>query len=309
MVEKAKTIAITISLPLMLLISVSGATAQPQTPIAGHYPPGQSGIRGAVTPSAGVGYTNFSRFFSNLKVEDKNSNTVQDLNDLHYGNVSMITWTTEYKILGMSYGALGGVPFNTSFNRPSGGTVEGAGFGLGDILITPLSLYGKSTYFDYQVQFTIWTASGKFTPGASDNHGSGYWALVYSLGGVYYPNGERDAWSLSAVARIEQNFEQKDSGITPGDDIVIDWGIGKIIHAGKYPIDMGVSGFAVWQITSQTGGSSNADTSHYRFFGIGPEANLSATENLAFRVRAQWEFATSNAVQGNNLWLIVNYRF
>ena len=58
------------------------AHSQTQTPLHGHYPPGQSGIRGAVTPEPGSAYTNFSRFFSNLEVKDASGASAQsDLDD------------------------------------------------------------------------------------------------------------------------------------------------------------------------------------------------------------------------------------
>jgi hypothetical protein len=291
------------------MASVSPASSQTQTPVTGHYPPGQSGIRGANSPEAGIAYTNFSRFFTNLEVKDANGNDVKGVDELRYANISMIAWTTDFEILGMKYGVTAGIPFSTGNISPSAEDVESSSFGLGDILITPLALYGKSADFDYQVQFTVWTPSGRFSPGAADNRGSGFWELVYSLGGVYYPGGSRDAWSFSALARIEQNFEQRGSGVTPGDDIVTDWGAGRVVHLGHHPFDVGVSGFGVWQITSQTGGAPGTDTSRYHYYGIGPEAATSITEKLALRVRAQWEFAAHNVVQGNNLWLIFNYRF
>ena len=58
------------------------------------------------------------------------------------------------------------------------------------------------------------------------------------------------------MARIEQNFEQAYTGITPGDNFDLDWGIGKIVKLGGHAFDIGVSGFAPWQITTQSGGPS-----------------------------------------------------
>jgi hypothetical protein len=291
----------------VLLSLAQTATAQTTTPLSGHYPPGQSGIRGAATPDPGFAYTNFSRFFTNLEVRDAAGQVVGDVGALRYANISMITWTTAIEVLGMRYGALAGVPFATGNLQPSSDDTASSGFGLGDILLTPVSLYGKSHAFDYQFQFTVWSASGHFEPGSAQNRGTGFWALVYSIGGVYYPQG-RDAWSVSAVARIEQNFEQKTTGISPGDDIVIDWGIGRVVRAGPRRLDVGVSGFGTWQITAQNGGA-NVDKSRYRYLGAGPEASVSLSESLGLRVRAQWEFASHNAVRGNNLWAIFNYRW
>ena len=85
----------------------------------------------------------------------------------------------------------------------------------------------------------------------------------------------------------------------------IDWGVGKVLGEGLF--DVGVSGFAAWQLTEQSGGASAPEPGRYRYFGIGPEASMTAWSRCTFRVRAQWEFAGRNAVRGNNLWLIVNY--
>jgi hypothetical protein len=277
--------------------------------VTGHYPPGQSGIRGAATPESGLVYTNFNRFFSNLQVRDASGNSARHLDELRYANISMVTWTSDLQVFGMRYGALAGIPFSTGNLRPDAEEVESTELGLGDVLITPLALYGKSAIFDYQVQLTLWSASGRFTPGADDNRGTGFWALVYSLGGVLYPGGDRESWSLSAIARIEQNFEQEGSGITPGDDIVVDWGIGRIVRVLERAVDLGVSGFAAWQITAQTGGSAGSTVSRYRLFGIGPEASVHLTERLSLRARAQWEFGARNIVTGNNFWIILGFRF
>src|SRR5206468_8741560 len=104
-----------------------------QTPVTGHYPPGQSGIRGAATPDSGWMYTNFSRFFTNLQVPGSSSG----VHELRYANISMFTWTTSYKVLGMTYGALAGIPVATGDLTSSDAE---SGFGLGDVLLTPVSL-------------------------------------------------------------------------------------------------------------------------------------------------------------------------
>lgn len=294
---------------IALTVHGGNGFAQSPTPLTGHYPPGQSGIRGASTPESGFVYTNFSRFFSNLQVMDARGDAAQSLDEVRYANISMLAWTTDWQVFGMRYGAVAGIPFSTGNLRPEADEEESTDLGLGDILITPLALYGKSERADYQVQLTLWSASGRFSPGAHDNRGTGFQALVYSFGGVFYPSADRESWSLSAIARIEQNFEQDGSNITPGDDIVIDWGVGRIFRVWQRPLDLGVSGFAAWQISSQSGGATSADPGRYRIFGIGPEASMPITERLSLRARAQWELGARNIVSGNNFWLIVGFRF
>lgn len=274
--------------------------------MTGHYPPGQSGIRGAATPEPGFVYTNFSRLFSNLELTDAGGGSVGSLDEVRFANISMLAWTTDFELFGMRYGALAGIPFSTGNLRPND-TGSSSKFGLGDVLLTPLSLYGKSERFDYQIQFTLWTASGRFVPGGGNNRGTGFAALVYSLGGVFYPGADRNRWSISAVARIEQNLEQEGTGVTPGDDIVVDWGIGRVIPLFGRSADLGVSGFGAWQITDQKG-PSGIDPGRYRYYGVGPEGSIPLNDSLALRIRAQWEFGSRNVVKGNNLWVILAWR-
>lgn len=252
--------------------------------------------------------TNFNRFFSNLERIDDHGEPVAEVGETRYANVTMISWTTTLKILGMSYGALMGIPFSTGNLRPADNDVGSTALGLGDVLLTPISLYGKSTAFDYQVQFTLWSSSGHFEPGGTENRGTGFWSLVYSLGGVFYPGGDRKKWSLSAVARFGQNFEQEGTGVTPGHDVVVDAGIGRGFELGGIPMEAGASGFTVWQLSAQTEADGSKNPARYRYFGLGPEASAALTDRLGFVVRAQWEFGTRNAVEGNNLWLILKYR-
>ena len=302
--RRLKQGALRIALTLAISIHATCAFGQGSPPIAGHYPPGQTGLRGAAFATPGLSYTNFSRLFSNLEVKGGAGDTVGSVGEGRYANVSMITWTTARTVFGMNYGAQLGIPFATGDLTPSGDNANTGGFDLGDVLVTPVSLYGRTSDLDHQLQFTVWSASGRFHPGAPDNRGTGFWSLVYSLGAVWYPGGDRDDWSLSAVARFEQNFEQRSSGIKPGNDVVIDWGIGKMLRMGGYPIEFGVTGFAVWQLSEQSSGNQNL----YRYFGIGPELSIALTDRWAMRLRAHWEFATRNAIQGNNIWLILNYK-
>jgi hypothetical protein len=293
-----------------MLISIFAITAdaRAQTPIAGHYPPGQSGIRGGASPPVGWACTNFNRFFSNLEAKNADGNTTTSVGETRYANITMITWITNRKVLGLHYGALAGIPFATGNLNPSEGDLGSKDFGLGDILVTPVALYARGADYEAQFQFTVWSASGRYSPGSADNRGAGFWALVYSVGGAWYPGGDRNDWSLSAIARLEQNFEQEETNINPGEDLVIDWGIGKVLPCER-PLELGVSGFATWQLTEQSGGATPPDLSRYRYYGAGPEGSFSPWEHWTFRLRAHWEFATRNAVQGNNLWFIIHYAF
>ena len=291
------------SLSVAAFAALIATAAHGATPVHGHYPPGQTGLRGAASPDPGWSITDFNRLFSNLDTKDAQGNTVSVPGEARYANIVMAGWTSEDKILGMSYGAIVGVPFATGNLNPSADETASSAVALGDIIVTPLSLSGEANDFDYQFQFSVWTPSGEFEPGGKANRGSDFWSLIYSAGGVWYPGGDRDDWSIDAIARIEQNFEQAKTHIQPGDNLDLDWGIGKVIRIAGLRFDAGISGFATWQITTQSGGPSSG---RYEYYGAGPEISAALGEGWGGRIRAQWEFGTRNAVQGNNIWVIVS---
>ena len=290
---------------IAVLICAVPAAAQTETPIHGHYPPGQTGLRGAASPPPGWAITDFNRLFSNLDTKNESGSDVAHPNEARYANIVMVGWTSEDTIFNMSYGAIMGVPFATGNLNPSADDTGDSSIDLGDIIVTPVSLSGEAGDFDYQFQYSVWTPSGHFRPGDPANRGSGFWSSIYSLGGVWYPGGDRNDWSLSAMWRIEQNLEQAHTHIMPGDNLDLDWGIGKVIRLGPCTFDAGVSGFATRQITTQSGGASSG---RYEYYGAGPEISAVLGHGFAARIRAQWEFGTQNAVQGNNIWIILNYR-
>lgn len=288
---------------LTVAVLCGAAGAQAVTPIHGHYPPGQTGLRGAALPSPGWSITDFNRLFSNLITKSESGETIARPGEARYANILMVGWTSDDELFGMRYGAIVGIPFASGNLNPADDETINSQMGLGDIIVTPISLSGQAVDFDYQFQLSAWTTSGAFKPGSTADRGSGFWSAIYSAGGVWYPDGDRREWSVSAMARLEQNFEQMHTGITPGNNLDLDWGIGKIIHLASYTFDAGVSGFGTWQVTTQSGSADR-----YRYYGAGPEFSAVIAEGWAARIRAQWEFGTRDAVQGNNIWLILNYQ-
>jgi len=281
---------------VLVLLLVLAAPAFAQTPIAGHYPPGQSGIRGGAIPAPGFAVTNFNRFFTNLEVKDAQGNVTSEKSEIRYANITMLTYKPSWRPLGLEYAMQCGIPIATGNLNPTPDELGSKSFGLGDVLVTPVSLYKRGALWDAQFQFTYWSKSGNFEPGGTHNRGAGFDALVWSLGGVWYSKEQRDGWSVSAISRFEQNFGQKDTGVQPGDDVVVDWGVGKTLGT----VEAGVSGFGTWQLTSQDG------LARYSSLGIGPEASWRCGGPWTLRVRAHFEFAARNAVEGNGLWLIAH---
>jgi len=280
--------------------------AQPQTPVFGHYPGGHTGLRNAATPKPGWAYANFSRFHWSSELVNGNGDDVGNTDQSFYANISVIDLVTEHEIFGMNYGAFTAIPFNDIYNRPSGGTDDVSGFGIGDIALVPLVLYGKKGSFDYQAGLGFWAPTGKFKPGDTDSHGAGFWSLIGSAGVCYYPSEDRRAWSMSGLVRYEWNFDQKYTDINVGHDLVLDYGIGRMFEVGKSSqnlLDVGLSGFGKWQTTRETGVNAAPDSTKYKVFGAGPEVQLIVpSRKMKLIFRAHHEFGAINTSEGNTFW-------
>ncbi len=300
---------------LLVAVWIPDVEAQrAETPVVGHYPGGIVGLRGGATYEAGLGVFSFLRSSNGGNLKNANGDTIRATNEHANTSINGAQWITDYKILGMNYGMFGAVPFNDVYNRPSGQSTSSTGFGVGDIVFLPLMFFGKSERFDYQIGAGVWAPSGSFNPGSRHNHGGGFWEAVYSVGGVYYPDGNRKSFSISAVARIEQNFTQRHTDIHVGDDVIMDWGIsGPYLAFGekfKHVFDIGVTGFATTQFTRETGANASLNTELYRVFGIGPEINyLIPAWNMKILFRPQWEFGARNTSEGQTYWMGIVYMF
>jgi len=299
---------------IITIVNSSRAQTQSETPISGHYPGGHVGVRGGDSPEPGVGFFIFNRIYHPGNLMDSHGNSLGAVDKFSNAYILGTAWVTKFKVLGMNLGGILAVPINDVYNRPSNHNYSSTGYGIGDIAIVPLYLYGKSKYFDYQVAFGAFAASGYFSPGSDQNHGAGYWGIAYSLGGVYFLKGDRRSFNFSAVARIEQNLQQNTTNIKPGNDVVVDWGIGSpylpLDKEKNHILDVGISGFATTQFTHETGTNAALSTDFYRCYAIGPEVNYAYRPlKLKFLLRAQQEFAARNTTQGYSYWLSVAHKF
>ena len=251
---------------LWLSIAEAQQYQRSETPIVGRYPGGHTGLRGGATPrEEGLVYFVFNRFHSNDSLKGANGQTISPLQSGSYTITNGFEYITDYKILGMKYGALLAIPMiHGAMNRVNGtnSQFEDSGLGLADILFVPLMLMGTSQYWDYQFGAGVFFPTGSYSAGSSLNRGSGYWEIFYSTGFAYYPSGDRKGFGISAVARIEQNFKQPQTNIQPGDNLTIDFGIDHPIAFGanhKYIFDVGLTGYWTNQITRESGANAAFD--------------------------------------------------
>jgi len=69
----------------------------------------------------------------------------------------------------------------------------------------------------------------------------------------------------------------------------------------KHLLEVGISGFATWQLTSQSGPQPSDSAPKHEVFGVGPEIRWTIPKDrLRFLHRIQPELGAKNAIQSNN---------
>lgn len=213
-------------------------------------------------------------------------------------NRTLGLWTTNLKLLGADYSVAAAIPLgNFAAPRPEPGDKQA--LGLGDIYLQPFTLGWHQEAFHVTAAYGVFAPTGRFTPGAKDNTGRGFWSNLLTVGTTYLQEAERP-WHFTLQGRYEIPMEIRDTNITPGQAFVVEYGVGKQIHN---IVDLGVVGYGAMQTTDISGSDFTGDPAKYQYFGIGPEIQVVAVNRpgwkMAVLLRSYFDFHVKNAPQGN----------
>jgi hypothetical protein len=286
-----------------LLVAASLVTLpgliQAQPVVAGHYPAGAEGIKGASLPPPGVYFRDYNFFY----MADRFKDGPPDFNIVAYLNAPRVIWMTDWKILGANYGMDVLVPFGY-LDWKMMGTPRNSYFGLGDIQIEPLLLSWHFKQFDLAGGYAVWAPSGDYSPSRPDLLAKGFWSHMLTLGGTWYPDEEK-TWALSLLNRYEFCHEQEQTHTDPGQVYTIEWGLSKSLSK---TVDVGVIGYYQQQVTEDSG--PTATTKLDRKVGIGPEISVVWPKlGLITSLRYAYECAAVERPEGNLVTLTLTRRF
>lgn len=279
------------------LALASTLASQAQPIVAGHYPAGAEGIKGASLPPPGVYFRDYNFFYFADEFKDG-----PPFNITAYINAPRVIWMTDLEILGANYGMDVIVPF-AYLNWSAPGNTD-TDFGLGDIQIEPLLLSWHFKQFDLAAGYAIWLPSGDFKTTTPDLVSKGFWSHMLTLGGTWYPDKEK-TWAISLLNRYEFCHEQQNTHIDPGQVYTLEWGFSKSLNPG---VDVGLIGYYQQQTTKDSG--LTATNKRDRKLGIGPEINAFWPKLKLFTsVRYAYEFEAVERPEGHLVTLTLTKLF
>lgn len=274
----------------------------------GHYVPGVEGIKAASLPPPGWYYRQYNVFYNASRLTDGGGNSLPlGFNVSVWANVHRAIWLSDIKILGATYGADVIVPLiqtDLSLRVPN---ITDKNFGLGDPCIEPLILAWHGSRWDASVAAGVYLPFGEYSMTEPASPGKGFASGLFTFGGTWYADAHR-TWSASALGRYEVHSKQRDTGLTPGNDLTIEWGLAKTFIEPSVFWDLGVAGYCHWQTTDDSGPGSNKLND--QVFGIGPEISIFLPRSkLILSLRSVFEFGAVDRSEGNTTTFTVTGMF
>ncbi len=299
-----------LSLALALLASATPLFAQYPPPVRGQYTPGMSATNSGTMPEAGLTFANFFLFYSFDQLKDAEGNAATSVSgDAAVAvDIALLEWVSTKKILGGTYAAAIGVPFATSaLTAANLGSIGGAG-GVSNLYVQPLLLGWKLARADLTGGYAFFAPTGKFTAGASDNVGTGYWTNAITAGQTVYLTKNKGT-TLSAFEMYEFHGKQDGSDIKPGNTFNIDYSLMQFLPLDKDMttlLQVGLVGYAQHQTTDalQADGSPFVVPGRYGVNALGGALNvLLPKRGVLIGFKYFGEMGNASTVQGYSIQL------
>lgn len=237
-----------------LSLAVALVMPLPALAVNGHYPPGIEGLSAAALPPAGIYYRGYLLHYD---IDNLNDAAGDSLPGRNSGGVTALThrliWITEQRFLGADYGMEVVIPMlDIELDLDIAGGQRFTDDGIGDVFVGPVILGWHGQQWDATFAAGHWFDTGDFDATNPASVGKGYGTTMLTLGGMWHFDAAR-TWNVSALSRYEIKTEQDDTGITPGDSWLVEWGLGHRLANG---LELGLVGYDAWQLEADDGAAT-----------------------------------------------------
>jgi hypothetical protein len=303
------------------LISVAGpivfAQQKPQ------WQPGQLGLNAGILPVPGFTFVNMDLNYNADTFNGPDGKAVPVTGSYNVWAIeNMFYYVLHPRILG------GNLGFMIMFPTPATGSLvaditdlnfpnlsaAGGGSGLADLWIQPFNLGWHLTRADIQVMDGLMIPTGRYSPGATNNVGTGYFGNHLQTGTTFYITKSKGTsanlftdWEVHG-SRAGTNNTSK----TPGQAFTVEWGVGQVLPLKKnlsQLLQLGAVGYDQWQVTANGGtvpiGNVIVPASIIPFYSVhavgGQIDYILASKNLSLFFKGYREYKSYSHTLGNTI--------
>lgn len=274
--------------PLLLCFLIIGSL-QLHAQQKGQWVPGQYGLNAGVIPDPGFTYQNLALNYSAKAPNDSNGNRLPNISGTYqfWVDENIFLFVPKRKFLGGYFAPYASVNVaNGSLVAAIVGTnlsSNGGGQGLADTFVAPFNMGWHFSRLDLSAGYAFTAPTGRFTAGASNNVGSGYWGNNLISGTTFYVTKDKGT-SANLFFDWEGHGTKSGTNITPGQAVTIEWGLGQALPLDKQMTKLaqiGFVGYDQWQATDNSGITSVLP--HYSAHALGAQGNfILPTKGLNF---------------------------
>jgi hypothetical protein len=306
---------------LVFSIAASSLSAQ-QKP---QWMPGQVGLNAGILPSPGFTYVNIDENYDAGTYNNSKGNAVPVTGTYNVWAIeNLFYFVPDTKFLG------GNLGFDIMFPTPATGSLvadisnpqlpnlgaAGGGSGLADLWVQPFTVGWHLKRWDIQVGDAFMIPTGRYSPGASTNVGSGYFGNHLQTGTTYYITKSKGTsanlftdWEVHGPRQGTNNTYK-----TPGQAFTDEWGVGQVLPLKKdfsKLMQVGLVGYDQWQVTANGGQIPIGLTGltlparvlpYYSVHAIGGQLNyILPAKNFSLFFKGYHEYSASSHTLGNTL--------
>jgi hypothetical protein len=271
-----------------------------------------SAINSGVMPESTFTYSNQFLLYTRDQAKDNEGQTLPVTgNHSVILDMNTITWVSQERILGGRYGASASLPFSKNdLTSDLQGNISG-GSGFADSYYLPVILGWGWTRTAVRVMYGFLAPTGRFSVGANDNVGSGYWTHTLSSGQTFYLTGSKRL-SLSAFEMYEFHTVQEGTGVHPGETFDLDYSLlYSLARTRRFQLQAGPAGYEQRQTTAKTGPGISPSVSEERYainaLGFAVLGVLPKRTSVGFKYFK--EFGNRATFQGNSLQVVASIGF
>ena len=273
----------------------------------GVYPLGLSAINSGVSAAPGLTYNNSFLFYARDEQKGGDGEVIATGQQAVLLDMNTFLWASDQPIATLGHARFASamtIPIaNNSLSSSTQGAISGGG-GLGDIYFQPVILGWNQDRVDIRGIVGVLAPTGKFTAGAKDNVGNGYWTPVIAAGQTFYLSADR-ATTISLFEMYEFHTTQSGTQISPGETFDLDYSVMRALpFYAASRLQVGVIGYGAWQTTAKTGpGITPAEEAQrYRVNALGIGMNLLLpTQKVTLSLKYFDEFSNRWTYQGYSL--------
>lgn len=277
-----------------------------QAQMQNHYVLGTHGLNSAVTVPYGFTFNSIYTYYHANSLRDRNGHKVHFVSGPSHLNMQYLqnyfAWYSCCPLLGGYYGCRVNVPFETT---STDSTYFDSSFRVGnrmrfsDLYVEPINVRWQWGQWYVFAAYGLYLPTGSHRNFSLHNHGLGNWGNLLTLAGTYFFDCAK-TFSASAYTTYEMHFKTRGINFYAGDNLCVDWGIGKTF--AKY-FSLGVVGYFELQVTKDRGKAVpfNSRNLYDHVLAIGGEFDIVIPQlNGIFTVRYEQEFNAVGRTEGES---------